>query len=442
MKVSVVGLLAAIGSVYAHGAGHAAKTDNDKLDVKHSLPDLVKQNDKLPSNWVLGEAAKLEAARFVLTPGKSTKGSLWAKDSFQLEDSFAVEWTFRDVGYEGESVGGMAFWMISGKDEKEIQETLKDKSFVNGPAKFDGLLLYLDTKELYGPSIKAQLNDKSLTITRDDAQSKSFGSCLLGYQDSSVPTTLRLTYDRDSKSMLKLQIDNRICFQTFKVSLPAGMYRFGATAVNDENGESFEVLKMKLYNGIIEDSLIPNVNAMPQPKFVTKQVDKATGKEKIVEQDIFDTTKGDKVSLLDLYKKLDKVEGELLANDMSAMEEKLSAIVQLQKETTDTIVQLLSIIDAIAIKRKDTHADNKNDKSAEVLEQYKDFISMNEKLEQMLQEQQKVRDLNKHEDTGKHDVDALFRKMALWLSPVIVLMLIMSYYTFKIRQEIVKTKLL
>lgn len=441
MKISaIIGVVCSAGLVLGHGGGHVAKTDNEKLDVKHSLPDLVKQNDKMPSNWIAGESTKLEAARFVLTPGKNTRGSLWAKESFSLEDSFVVEWTFRDIGYEGEdSKGGMGFWMIN---EEDVQQALSDKSFVNGPSKFDGLLLYLDTKEPYGPSIKAQLNDKSLAITRDNAQEKSFGSCLLAYQDSSVPTTLRLTYDRDNKSMLKLQIDNRICFQTFKVSLPAGQYRFGVTAANDEHGESFEILKMRLYNGVIEDSMIPNVNAMPQPKYVTKQVDKATGKEKIVEQDIFDTTKGDKVSLLDLYKKLDKVEGELLANDMAAMEQKLSSLVQLQKETTDTIVQLMTVIEAIASKRRDVYVESNKNEQAGNLDQYKDFISMNEKLEKMLEEQQKVRELNRQETSGKHEVDALFRKMALWLSPVIVLMIIMSYYTFKIRQEIVKTKLL
>lgn len=441
----LTGLLAS-SAVYAHGTdSHGSKTDKEKLDLEYSLPELVKLNDKLPAHWRTSDATKLEAGRFILTPTKNSKGSLWLKKSFNLETSFTIEWTFRDVGFEGDSKAAMAFWFVTGSSEQEIDETLKDKSMVNGPSKFDGLMLHLDTNEVHGPSIRAQLNDKITAFTPEIVHENSFGSCLLAYQDSAVPTTARLTYDKDNKSMLKLQIDNRVCFQTFKVKLPQGLYRFGVTAVNDNNAESFEILKMHAYNGVVEDSLIPNSNPMPQPKFVTKQIDKDTGKEKIVEQDIFDTKKGNSISTLDLYKKLDSVEGRLLANDISVLDKKLDELIGLEKEATDFILQMVGLLDIIVKKRSEVFNqsdENKEQADAIEKEKFKDFLSLNDKLESLYEEQIRIREATQKANSSKQDVDTLLWKISLWIFPLIVIMLIMTYYTFKIRQEIIKTKLL
>ena len=73
------------------------------------------------------------------------------------------------------------------------------------------------------------------------------------------------------------------------------------------------------------------------------------------------------------------------------------------------------------------------------------FYKMNDKLEQILVQQEKIRETSKNHalaNAGGPHVDELVRKMAIWLIPLVAVMVVMAYYTFRIRQEIVKTKLL
>lgn len=403
------------------------QSDDAKLNTALSLPDLISLN-KIPSNWIAADSTSLKEGRIVLTPKRGSKGSLWQKDSFKLENSFTLEWTFRSVNFVGKTEGGLAFWLLAAAKDND-----KDKSFYNGPSKFDGLQLLVDNNGPLSSTVRAQLGDGNEPFTKNDVYDKTFASCLLGYQDSSVPSTIRLTYDRNDNHFLKLQVDNRVCFQTRKVQFPQGEYRIGVTAENSNTLESFEILKMRLYDDIIEDSLIPNVNAMGQPKMLTKIVDQDTGQEKLLEKELYDA-QNEKITNYEIYKKLDKVEGKVLANDIHSLEVQLADISKTQEELLKYVAQLSQIIRS--------HGENGGVGGVVDKDNYKDFISMNEKLEKMLVEQEKIREAAKHSGQVGPHMDEIASKLAIWLFPLIVIMLIMAYYTFRIRQEIVKTKLL
>ncbi|CAI5034038.1 ATV_HP_G0016640.mRNA.1.CDS.1 [Saccharomyces cerevisiae] len=59
-----------------------------------NLLEVTDQQKEL-SQWTLGDKVKLEEGRFVLTPGKNTKGSLWLKPEYSIKDAMTIEWTFR-----------------------------------------------------------------------------------------------------------------------------------------------------------------------------------------------------------------------------------------------------------------------------------------------------------------------------------------------------------
>ncbi|QLG72906.1 hypothetical protein HG535_0D06150 [Zygotorulaspora mrakii] len=419
---TIVSILALVS---AHPTEHADTID---LNTDFSLVDLVKGKE-IPSTWTLGDSSVLEEGRIRLTPDQKSKGSLWGKNTYQLKDSFSLEWTFRSVNYDGVSKGGLSFWFLSSSDSKLPLE----KSFYNGPSKFDGLQLLVDNNGPLGPTLRAQFNDGVQTFTDDNVYDNTFASCLLGYQDSSVPLTVRLTYDRNYNNFLKVQIDNRVCFQTRKAKLPAGNYFVGATADNSDTDESFEILKVQMYDAATEVSLIPNVNPQPQPKVLTKIIDEATGETSLLEKDVYDA-QHDKVSNFEIYKKLDKVEGKILANDIHSLKVQLEEISKSQAETIKLVAQLSQALQNVGTQSAPTKDEDNKD--------YKNFFAVNEKLEKMLEEAKKLRESSSHSGYAGPHVDEIAKKLAIWIVPLIIIMLIMAYYTFRIRQEIVKTKLL
>lgn len=407
-------------------SGHPPSSVGAISNTLYSLPELFKANTN-PANWEFSDDTILQEGRIVLTPKKSSKGALWHKTSYSLVDSFTMEWTFRNVNFFGKSKSGLAFWFIS-------DNQANDKKLFNGPSTFDGLQMVVDNNSNLNSVFRALLGDGSETINKESVYSKTFGSCLLNYQDSSVPSTVRLTYSRNDKNLLKLQINNKVCFQTRKIQIPKGNYLIGVSAENANNNESFEILQMKFYDTVISESLIPNINGMPQPKMLTKVINQKTGSEKIIEKSTFDS-KLDKISQVDLYQKLDKLESRVLANDIHLLDDLLSELVKSQEVLGNNIANLVSVLEM----RGKYMVDSNNEPISP--DNYKDFITLNERLGKLITEQQSIRESAKN-SVSSHHVDQVVQKVVLWLSPLIAIMSIMTYYTVKIRHEIIKAKLL
>lgn len=416
----------------AAGLEGSSEHNEDKLfNPSYSLPDLFEINS-IPSEWQSIGSARLEEGRIQLTPFQSSVGSIWSKQAYEIKDSFTIEWTFRSVGFSGKSESGIAFWLTD-------SEHKADDALFGGPSAFDGLQILIDSNGPLGSSARGILNDGSNKLSEASIYDQAFASCLLAYQDTSIPTTIRLSYDRADNNLLKLQIDNRVCFQTRKVLLPSNAkYRLGATARNDKNKESFELLKLSTYDGMTKASSFPNTNPMEQPKLVTKIINKDTGKEELVETDLM-KMKGlaGKIDNYEIYKKLDRIEGKILANDIGDINSILQALLEAQQRNERKMEILTSSMEVLFVALG-KESDNPT-------ESFKDFISMNEKLEKLLIDQQKIREHTKQnlENSGHGlNIDEVVRRLMFWIVSLIVLMLIVAYYTFRIRQDIVKVKLL
>lgn len=437
LSYSTLFTLLSLGSstISAHGVEDDHGSHKEAVPMKeYSLPNLFSSSNSIPSNWETKEKAKLEEGRFILTPEKSSKGSLWLKPILKNLESFTVEWTLRSLNYQGKHSGGLALWFLG-----DFDKIGNDQALYDGPSKFNGLQLLIDSNSPVSQSVHAHLNDGSNPLSNGKIYDKSFASCLMGYQDSSVPLTLRLSYDMDSNNLLKLQVDNRVCFQTRKIKLndiiTKGL-KLGVSADNANSVETFEILQMRFFDKVIEEAMIPNVNAMSQPKMLTKIIDEKTGTEKIVDKESLDS-QNKQLSTFELYKKMDRLEGKIMANDINVLEEKINDILTVQQ----TLIKELSILaNSLQGGKSNGNGDANGDN-----DQFKDFLSMNEKLEKMLSEQTRIREATKlSHDTRSAgpQIDEIVSKLAVWLIPLIVIMCIMAYYTFKIRQEIVKTKLL
>ncbi|CUS22773.1 LAQU0S06e05688g1_1 [Lachancea quebecensis] len=412
------------------GLAHSKpKTEEQLLNKDFSLPDLI-QTKKLPDAWVSGGDAILEEGRVVLTPKKSSKGSLWTKNGYTLGSSFTAEWTLRSTNHKGKSPGGLALWFVSANSPQ-------DTELYNGPSKYEGLQLLIDNNGELDSTLRGQLNDGTQQFTSSDIYDKTFGSCLLAYQDSTVPLTVRLTYDSTKGGFFKVQVDNRVCFQTKKIHFPVEEYKFGITATNADNEESFELLQLEIFDGVLGEALKPNINAMEQPKLLTKLVNEKTGKEELRETSPLEmAAPGNTISNNDLLKKLNRLEGKILANDIGILASTIDELIQVQKQQAKNLEKVLAVLGSKSVGQEGT--ENAGDDS------FKDFFKLDEKLEKLLMEQRKLREASKSHasSNGGPHIDEVVRKLTIWLIPLVAVMMVMAYYTFRIRQEIVKTKLL
>ncbi|CEP64968.1 uncharacterized protein LALA0_S15e01442g [Lachancea lanzarotensis] len=421
--------------LFAHQVLGHGSASNEAVSVNKdfSLLDLVKL-EKLPSTFITGGQAVLEEGRVVLTPKTGSKGSIWAQKEYHLGESFTAEWTVRSINHKGKSAGGLAMWFVNSKGTDDLK-------LYNGPSQFEGLQLLMDNNGELGSTLRAHLSDASKKFTGTNIYDETFGSCLLGYQDSTVPLTIRLTYSSGDFPLLKVQVDNRVCFQTKKVQLPAQNYKLGVTADNADNAESFELLQLEVYDGITEESMIPNANIMEQPRLLTKVINQKTGEEELVEKTALEMNgDADSVTNFVLLQKMNRLEGKILANDIATLSKAIDDLIEVQNIQSRRLERVITLLTS----RKSTSGKD-GEEGALVDESFKDFFKMDEKLEQLLLEQQRIRESSKQNvfgDNGGPHIDEIVRKLTIWLIPLVAVMMVMAYHTFRIRQEIVKTKLL
>lgn len=177
--------------------------------------------------------------RIILTPPVpgNAKGALWSDQTVST-----VPWTaeleFRASGQETGS-GNLNIWYT--KDQDKI-----GTDSVYNAEKFDGLVLVVDQYGGSGGKIRGFLNDGSQNFRgHSSLESLAFGHCDYSYRNLGRPSKLKVT----NQNGLTVSIDDRTCFSSDKISLPAG-YHFGLTASTGENPDSFEVLSFLAQAGL------------------------------------------------------------------------------------------------------------------------------------------------------------------------------------------------
>lgn len=179
-----------------------------------------------------GHTPQILSDRIILTPPApgSTRGSLWTETG-ATQGAWTAEVSFRASGQERGS-GNLQIWYA-----KDGQTTVGSNSVYTVP-NFDGLVLNIDQYGSRGGMLRGFLNDGSTSFKdHHNVDSMAFGHCDFAYRNLGRPSRVRLTNDVDG---FKVEIDDRECFSSDKVQLPAG-YQFGISAATSENPDSFEV---------------------------------------------------------------------------------------------------------------------------------------------------------------------------------------------------------
>ncbi|KAJ5672106.1 hypothetical protein N7507_001233 [Penicillium longicatenatum] len=195
--------------------------------------------DSIPGWNINGEGfeTSLLSDKLIITPPYpgNVRGSAWAQNPVS-QSEWAAEFQFRATGPERAS-GNLQLWYT-----KDGQARVGTSSiYTVGP--FDGFALVIDTHGGRGGSIRGFLNDGTTDYkTHRSVDSLAFGHCDYAYRNLGRPSVVKLKH---TNSFFEVTVDDKVCFSTDKVALPAGN-TFGITAATPENPDSFEIFKFIL----------------------------------------------------------------------------------------------------------------------------------------------------------------------------------------------------
>ncbi|RYP43772.1 hypothetical protein DL768_009697 [Monosporascus sp. mg162] len=189
--------------------------------------------------------------RLILTPPApgNTRGAVWA-DRPNEYAKWVADVDFRTNGPE-RGGGNLNIWLVKGGNQAIGQASI----YTVG--QFEGLALVVDQYGGSGGMIRGFLNDGATDFkTHHSVDSLAFGHCNYPYRNLGRPSQIKM---RQTDTVFRIEVDGRLCFESDKISMPAG-YHFGITAAAAENPDSFEVFKMV----VMTENLNAKGDAPPQ----------------------------------------------------------------------------------------------------------------------------------------------------------------------------------
>ncbi|KAJ5952775.1 Concanavalin A-like lectin/glucanase subgroup [Penicillium vulpinum] len=220
--------------------------------------------DSIPG-WVIGgegHEPSVLSDKLILTPPYpgNTRGSAWAQSPVS-QSEWSAELQFRASGPE-RAGGILQLWYT-----KEGQSSIGTSSIYT-VGRFDGFALVIDTHGGRGGSVRGFLNDGTIDYkSHNSPDNLAFGHCDYSYRNLGRPSIFKLKH---TSSIFEVTIDDKLCFSTNKVTLPAGN-TFGITAATPENPDTFEVFKFILESAASQGSTIPsNQGSTPQQPIVNE----------------------------------------------------------------------------------------------------------------------------------------------------------------------------
>ncbi|CAK3907790.1 lectin family integral membrane [Lecanosticta acicola] len=247
-------LLASIGSASAYvdslSFGHQGNISPDNRGISGWQASSVNHNIQILSD------------RVILTPPVpgNAKGALWS-EATAPQAGWTAELDFRASGQEWGS-GNINVWYTKDKD------AVGTNSVYNAD-KFDGLVLVVDQYGGSGGKIRGFLNDGSQNFrSHTSLEALAFGHCDYSYRNLGRTSKLRIISNNNG---LSVSIDDKSCFSTEKIALPAG-YHFGITSSTGENPDSFELTRFTVETGGESDTQTQQQqNAQNQQNVQTQQ---------------------------------------------------------------------------------------------------------------------------------------------------------------------------
>ncbi|KAI4865303.1 concanavalin A-like lectin/glucanase [Hypoxylon rubiginosum] len=196
--------------------------------------------------------------KLILTPPHpgNTRGAIWA-DQPNRYSQWVADVDLRVNGPERGS-GNLNIWLAR-RGNQEIGQ-----SSIYTVNRFDGLALVIDQHGGSGGMVRGFLNDGTTDFkAHQSVDSLAFGHCNYAYRNLGRPSQIKL---RQTSQVFKVEVDGRLCFESDKISIPAGYY-FGITAAAGDNPDSSEIFKMVT----MTENLDAKQNAPPQQQQQSNQ---------------------------------------------------------------------------------------------------------------------------------------------------------------------------
>lgn len=177
---------------------------------------------------------ELLSNKIILTPPApgNQRAALWADKTLE-HTQWVADVDFRANGPE-RAGGNLNIWLV--RDGPHTVGT----SSIYTVGQWDGLALVVDTYGGGGGMVRGFLNDGDKDYSKISVDGQSFGHCQHSYRNLGRPSQIKF---RQTASSFKVEIDGQLCFESDKISIPAGL-RLGITAASADNPDSFEIFKM------------------------------------------------------------------------------------------------------------------------------------------------------------------------------------------------------
>lgn len=217
-----------------------------------SLPNLldVENIQQLQLDWKLLDNIRLDTGRLIVGTGT---GSLWMNPGLANSDSeWTVELVFRSNGesqrdQQFANFNALSLWFL---DSNERVGTNPGGNS-GGPHIFDGVQVLLSNQESKG--LKLIVNDGSKIV--DGRLNQVVGNCDFNYWDSTIPFTIRVSYSRSNK-WFKIQVDNNLCLKTDAITIPSTDLQLGVTGqIEIGSQEEFEIMKLDIWDHLTPDAI-------------------------------------------------------------------------------------------------------------------------------------------------------------------------------------------
>lgn len=445
-------LLVLVGNVVSHSADDKVLEDEDL-----SLPDLEKTDVLDAPSWSISGNAKFENGRIIMTTGQNTHSYL-TNDYELAYDSWTVESIFRSMGDYGQTSSSFTLSLTN-------EHSNADSSFFGSSSIFKGLKVVVDSDSKDGSSVHAYLNDGTIDfskLTKEQLYSKSFGSCLLSYQESQVPTTLRIS---SYAGIFLVQVNNKVCVQTKSIKIPK-TYKISLNAFTSSSSqEIFELFRLKTYGGVISE-IIEN-----QGKTAPRANKAETNKHTITEPEIEVNKPEIKPNNLQLSEFLSTIEDIQKSNDelliyFQKFEDKINELSKISAsepkgrpelshiaEQSTNIQKLVTSLNGFNDKFQKIEAKLINfdgilkseiDSLASRIDQIHDFISGLKDHNKLINGlNNNINYLVKAEKENQTNlaISNLISGLKYLLLPILLVITVLSFYTYSLRHEI-KQKLL
>lgn len=432
--------------------------NNDEVSghASHSLPNLLKLENAadLHGDWDLREAMALELGRLVVSAGA---GSIWARTPIPTSrDEWTIDVVFRNLetadtnDHSFYDTNGFSFWLL------DLGATA-DASNFGGPSQYDGLQFLVNNKGSRGLKIFASDALRSFVNSADAA----VGGCAIGYLDSMIPFTLRVSYS-SARNWFKVQIDNNVCFSTDAISfanLRNGLLMGVSALTNPVSKEYWELLGLTFTPQLTEDAIDDHGVAQSNPfKYVTVTQARLqpTGIQRLSLMDRQRQSAPDfskiEASLLDVAAKLAVLEsglGQIGGDKLANLALVLANVKQIQDEQLAVLHDLRStsggfeaLLTSHYKELTDSFAAQNRDLIEEVKRHRRELSGIGLKVDLLMSNHEEIQGQFNSEESRESQKE-LFNTIVRWiLIPLIIGIVAVIVVVHRLKKDIKHSKLL